>query len=363
MNQASDQDLQLGKWIGGAALGALVMYMLDPDRGQVRRSRSGETLRELGRQTGDTLNLVTHRIGERIGEAGQAVRDKALSVTHGIEHAADSAPDSALRATAQGHDQAEKMSERGEQQGAARPDGAGTMQALAEPVRHAMAATGGRWTPGTRGAAMAGGTALGMASMFARSAPLAVLLGVTGLALFSRGASNRSLRGMLGATRGRTIRVEKSIRIDAEPDQVFDLWSHYENFPRFMSHVLDVRDLGNGRSHWVVNGPAGTEFEWDALLTEHTRPQRLAWRSEPGAEVEQSGSIDLSPTSDGTIATVRISYKPPAGVLGQAVARLFGRDPKRQLEEDLTRMKSLVERGVIPKGAARPATSDSKVLH
>jgi uncharacterized membrane protein len=83
--------------------------------------------------------------------------------------------------------------------------------------------------------------------------------------------------------RGQRIDLEKSIRIDAAPDEVYDMWTNYENFPRFMSHVVEVRDLGRRRSHWVVQGPAGTQFEFDSVLTEQTKePHRLAWRSEAG---------------------------------------------------------------------------------
>jgi uncharacterized membrane protein len=166
-----------------------------------------------------------------------------------------------------------------------------------------------------------------------------------------------------GATHAQPVEVEKTIRIDAPSEQVFDLFANYENFPRFMSNVVEVRDLGNRRSHWVVKGPAGTEFAWNAVLTEHDRPSRLAWESEAGAEVEQSGSILFEPIHSGTRVTVHMSYRPPAGALGHAVASLLGRDPKRQMDEDLSRMKSLVERGAINQAGVRQGVSDGKFLH
>lgn len=130
-----------------------------------------------------------------------------------------------------------------------------------------------------------------------------------------------------------------------------------------MSNVLEVRDLGDRRSHWVVKGPAGTHFAWNAVLTEHSRPSRLAWESEPGAEVEQSGSIRFEPFHNGTRVTVRMTYRPPAGAVGHALASLLGKDPKRQMDEDLTRMKSLVERGAMAQAGARSGVSDAKFLH
>jgi uncharacterized membrane protein len=163
---------------------------------------------------------------------------------------------------------------------------------------------------------------------------------------------------------GRTYDIEKSIWIDAAPEEVYDLWTNYENFPRFMSHVIEVRDLGHRRSHWVVQGPAGTRLEWDAVLTEQSRPRRLAWRSEPGAEIPQSGSVTFEPSRGGTLVTVRMSYTPPAGAIGHGLAMLLGADPERQMEDDLARMKAFIERGsVAPPDSGRHGRSASRSLH
>jgi uncharacterized membrane protein len=129
-----------------------------------------------------------------------------------------------------------------------------------------------------------------------------------------------------------------------------------------MSHVAEVRDLGRRRSHWVVRGPGGSEYAWNSVLTEQSRPHRLAWRSEPGAEIPQSGSIQLEPRRGGTDVTVRLSYTPPAGVLGHGLATLLGADPKSRMDEDLARMKAYIERGVVPPDAAQ-SRAGSRYLH
>jgi uncharacterized membrane protein len=222
---------------------------------------------------------------------------------------------------------------------------------------------GSEWTPAVRGSAMVGGGLLGLYALMRRS-PLSMALGVAGLAMLARGAANQPLTGMLsGRGMGQTIDLEKTIHIDASPDEVYDLWANYENFPRFMSHVVEVRDLGRGRSHWVVRGPAGSEFEWDSKLTEKARPNRLAWRSEPGAEIGQSGSVQFEPHRGGTRVTVRMSYSPPAGAIGHGIATLLGADPKRQMDDDLARMKSIIERGAVPSEAARGGKASSRYLH
>jgi uncharacterized membrane protein len=94
-----------------------------------------------------------------------------------------------------------------------------------------------------------------------------------------------------------------------------------------------------------VRGPAGMEYAWNAVMTEQSRPDRLSWRSEPGSEIEQDGSVTFESVNGGTRATVRISYAPPAGVLGHGVARMLGVDPQRQMDDDLAEMKAFIERG------------------
>lgn len=379
MKQASDQNLQLGKWLGGAALGAVVMYMLDPERGAPRRAVSGEKLRQLGRRTGDAVDRVVQGMGNRASHAVDSESSSSYTEARpgqGIQGAISDAggryPESSLRDS--DHDKAQ---DRGWSDSTSeRPDGVGGMlRRDVESVQRALspapqqtgsgivqAASSGRG--GMRGATLAGAGVLGLGGLMAPRTPIGMAMGLAGLALLVSATTRRPLRSMLSAPlHGQPVEVEKTIRIDAAPEQVFDLFANYENFPRFMSNVIEVRDLGNRRSHWVVKGPAGSQFAWNAVLTEHSRPRRLAWESEAGADVEQSGSIQFEPIHNGTRVTVRMSYRPPAGAVGQAVASMLGRDPKRQMDEDLARMKSLVERGAITQASTRHRASEGKFLH
>jgi uncharacterized membrane protein len=155
------------------------------------------------------------------------------------------------------------------------------------------------------------------------------------------GASDR-VRQKLGADESGTITVEKSIFIAAPVEQVFDTWSKDENFPRFMSNVKKVVALEGDRSRWTVRGPAGVGVEFDSVMRKQ-RPNELSWESVPGSTVENEGRVTLVPDAGGTLATVRMSYRPPGGSLGQAVSSMFGANPKQELEEDLGRMKQFIE--------------------
>jgi uncharacterized membrane protein len=230
----------------------------------------------------------------------------------------------------------------------------------------------GAWNPTMRNTALVGGGLLALFGVMRRS-PLSAVVGLAGAALLARSAANQPLRTLakrgtagLAAAKGmsmeKTIDFEKTVHIDAAPDEVFEAFANYENFPRYMSHVVEVRDLGRRRSHWIVKGPGGSEFQWNSVLTEQSRPNRLAWRSETGAEIPNSGSIQFERHRGGTLVTVRMCYSPPAGALGHAFALLLGADPKSQMDDDLARMRAFIERGAIPRDTAQPGWV-SRLLH
>ncbi len=191
------------------------------------------------------------------------------------------------------------------------------------------------------------------ASALRHTGPAAGGLAVAGAGLLARAVTNLPMKRVVGIGAGRrAVDVQKTMVIDAPVVRVFEVWSAYENFPRFMSNVREVRDLGDGRSHWTVSGPAGTAVGWDAVITERVPNQVLAWKTIPGAPVEHAGIVRFAPEGDGCRVTVRLSYNPPAGAVGHAVASLFGADPRRQIDDDLQRMKSFVETGEAPPDAA-----------
>jgi uncharacterized membrane protein len=176
---------------------------------------------------------------------------------------------------------------------------------------------------------------------------------VAGSALLLRSSTNIPLRRLAGAQGRRGIDVHKTINVQAPVDQVFRLLAAYENFPAFMRNVREVRPLQDGRSHWIVAGPAGASVEWNSITTVCRPNETLAWRTEPNSAVQHAGVIRLRPHAEGeTQVEIQMSYNPPAGALGHVVAKLFGADPKTELDEDLVRMKSFLETGKPPRDAA-----------
>ena len=162
--------------------------------------------------------------------------------------------------------------------------------------------------------------------------------------LGSRGDAGESTEATEGA-RG----VEKAITINRSPEEVYQAWRDFSNLPRFMLHLESVQVMGDGRSHWKAKAPAGRTVEWDAEVTEDRPNEVIAWRSLPGADVQNSGTVrfDPAPGGRGTEVRVKLQYDPPAGIVGATVAKLFGEEPNQQLREDLYRFKQVLETGEV----------------
>jgi uncharacterized membrane protein len=144
--------------------------------------------------------------------------------------------------------------------------------------------------------------------------------------------------------RGKGLRVDERIVLNRPRSEVYRFWRNLENLPRFMDHLESVTVLDEERSHWVARGPAGTRVEWDAVIHHEIPNELVAWRSLPGSEVDNAGSVHFSPTENGdTEVRVVLRYDPPAGKAGAAVAWLFGEEPSLQVAEDLRRLKQVVE--------------------
>jgi uncharacterized membrane protein len=202
------------------------------------------------------------------------------------------------------------------------------------------------WSPTARMAAGTAGVAL-LGGGLRRAGVAGAMVAVAGATLAARAMTNLELRRLFGIGAGRrAVVIQKAIDVNAPVGEVFAFWSQYENFPRFMSNVRDVRRISDARSRWTVVGPAGVPVEWDTEETVREPDRLIGWKTIPGAAVAHSGVVRFEPTAvGGTRVQIRISYNPPGGALGHGLATLLGSDPKRAMDEDLVRFKSLLEDG------------------
>jgi uncharacterized membrane protein len=170
---------------------------------------------------------------------------------------------------------------------------------------------------------------------------------------------NVSVRG------GHGVKVEKSLTISRPPEELYKFWRNFENLPRFMKHLEEVRVTDDKHSHWVAKGPAGSSVEWDAEIYNEKENEMIAWRSLEGSQVSNAGSVHFQPARSGRGTELRVvlKYDPPAGLIGAVVAKLFGESPAQQIDEDLRRFKQLMEAGEVatiegqPTGRAASASA------
>lgn len=164
-------------------------------------------------------------------------------------------------------------------------------------------------------------------------------------ALYRRlGINSRQMNAETGVPGNKGIKVERTITIARTPAEIYGFWKNLENLPRIFEHVQSVSEIDERRSHWVVDGPAGRRVAWTAQIVTDKPNELISWESLPGAEVQNAGSVRFEPLGSGlTEVKVALQYQPPAGVVGAAIAKLFGEAPDQQLDDDLGRLKQLIE--------------------
>ncbi|HEX3098111.1 MAG TPA: SRPBCC family protein [Usitatibacter sp.] len=308
-------------------LGAALMYLMDPQQGRKRRN--------------DLLNQVdsTRRKVQR--GTDMALRD-ATNRTHGV-----------LVQTQQWlRSQRERLESRASNEPSISP---GTGPAIGAAKNAAAPWMRERWSPAQR--ALAGMLGAGLAtSGYVRGGLGGLLMTMAGVGLVARASANEPL-GTLA--RGKGFSVDRTLRVDASPEEVFAYWRDLEHFPRWMSHVREVRPLGGDRYHWSVDGPAGVPVEWDSELTGVRENRELAWRTVEGSTVDHRGRVRFSPEDDGTRVHVELHYAPPGGVIGQAVAKAFGVDPASEIDDDLANLRRQIE-SARGRGTTLPRASGSQ---
>lgn len=218
---------------------------------------------------------------------------------------------------------------------------------------------------------LAGGAVLMLAALSRRD-QVGGLLGVFGALLLYRGLTGHSflyqLLGQNTAVRAgdrpqvsvphkQGVRVEKSFTVDRPVEEVYAFWRDFENLPRFMQHLESVEVKDDKRSHWVAKAPAGMSVEWDAEIVNEVPNEVIGWRSVESSQVANAGSVRFreAPGGRGTYVDVDMEYVPPADVVGNLIARLFGEAPDVQVESDLRRFKQIMEAGEVPTTEGQPS--------
>ena len=143
------------------------------------------------------------------------------------------------------------------------------------------------------------------------------------------------------------MRVEKDLVVNAPVARVYELWTDFENFPRFMAHVEEVRRSGENMLHWKAKlGPL--TVEWDAEIKALVPNRTVTWNSTSGAD--NAGAITLAEKGNVTEMHVVIEYSPN---LFERVADAVTGEMQRSVEQDLERFRALAEGRDVEAGEGR----------
>ena len=140
--------------------------------------------------------------------------------------------------------------------------------------------------------------------------------------------------------------VAHYLEVDAPASQCYAWWRGLTNLPQIMPDVESVEPQAGSTelTHWKVHGPLGKTVEWDAKIVEDVPGTRIAWASvdSTGADVKNAGAVRFDDHGTTTGVEVALTYDPPAGAVGEAVAKLFA-DPQDKVERAVQAFKEQIE--------------------
>lgn len=144
------------------------------------------------------------------------------------------------------------------------------------------------------------------------------------------------------------VEITSRLTINKPKEMLYRYWRKLENLPNFMDHLEEVNQTGNNISLWVAKIPGGIgDVEWEAKVTKEEENHLIAWQSLPESEIDNAGEVrfENAPNGQGTIVETTISYRPPAGDVGEYAAKLLNPAFKKIVQKDLERFKNFMESG------------------
>jgi uncharacterized membrane protein len=150
--------------------------------------------------------------------------------------------------------------------------------------------------------------------------------------------------------------IEKTIEVNCPVRTVYNQWTQFEDFPRFMAGVKEVRQLDETHVHWHAE-VWGKDLEWDAEITEQDPDRRISWKSISGAP--NAGTVRFEPLgSDRTRVRLVMAYEPTGAIekAGDALGMLSAR-----VESTVEDFKKFIESRERETGAWRGQVDQGRV--
>src|SRR3569832_1266431 len=146
--------------------------------------------------------------------------------------------------------------------------------------------------------------------------------------------------------------IQQSIEVNVPLRTAYNQWTQFEEFPRFMEGVREVRQLDDAHLHWLAERD-GRQIEWDSEITDQVPDQRIAWRDIGGSQnaPHNSGYVYFEPMLPvNSRVRMTMEYQPHAPASDPKTAQ---RAVTQRIEQDLVRFKQLLEKQGSASGAWR----------
>ena len=178
---------------------------------------------------------------------------------------------------------------------------------------------------------------------------------IGGFLLYRGGSGNCPIYTSLGktndATHASSVNIRTSMVINKPRNEVYQFFRRLENLPKFMKHLLVVKELDAKQSHWeaVIPGNVGT-LKWNAEIVKEREGEFIGWQSMPNATIENAGKVEFNDVDNGqgTEIDVIISYRPPAGDIGSGIASLLNPVFEKLIKQDILNFKQYAESHDMP---------------
>jgi uncharacterized membrane protein len=151
-------------------------------------------------------------------------------------------------------------------------------------------------------------------------------------------------------------RVEKVVDVDCPVRTVYNQWTQFEEFPRFMDGVKDVKQLDDTHVHWRAE-IWGKDKEWDAEITEQVPDEKIGWKSTSG-DAPNAGVVRFEPLgADRTRVRLTMAYEPQGAAenVGDALGILSAR-----VQSSVDNFKKYIESRGVEDGGWRGSVHDSE---
>jgi uncharacterized membrane protein len=143
------------------------------------------------------------------------------------------------------------------------------------------------------------------------------------------------------------IHVTRAVTIDRPVQDLYNFWHDPANLPQVMTYVESVQPIGENRTHWTLKLPNDATVEFDSEVYTDTPNEVISWRSLPGSQFQNAGSVRFrpAPAGRGTEVHLTVEFVPPGGRLGRAALKLFGDVPNQYIAQYLRDFKQMMETG------------------